>query len=230
MMSFFTGNALWQLIKQSDAVSKFVMLLLLGMSIICWTLFLYKLLALRVKKKQMKLALVDLKNTATIEQMLALAATHTHTAPGYFLAKNLTFLKLILEDNRLRESRPMTTQQWNLIEQTIQQTVDDMIDYEESGLAFLSASAAIAPLLGLFGTVWGLVHSFISISEKQSADITTVAPGLAEALMTTLAGLMVAIPALIMFHYLSLQIARFGTTLMAIADRFNFVVQKLFFW
>lgn len=230
MMNFLTGNAMWQLIKQSDMVSKFVMLFLLGMSVICWTLFFYKLIALRVKKRQMQAALANLKNADSIEQMLALASTSTHTAPGYFLAKNLTFLKLILESNRAHNNRQLTPHQWNLVEQTIQQVVDDMMDYEESGLSFLSASAAVAPLLGLFGTVWGLVHSFISISEKQSADITTVAPGLAEALMTTLAGLMVAIPALIMFHYLSLQIARFGNTLMATADRFNFVVQKLFFW
>jgi len=230
MITFLTGNALWQLIKQSDTVSKFVLLLLLIMSVICWTLFLYKLLALRIKKKQMQTLLADLKNADTIEQMLTLAATNTHTAPGYFLAKNLTFLKHILEDNRIHDNRRLTSQQWNLIEQTIQHIVDDMMDYEEAGLAFLSASAAVAPLLGLFGTVWGLVHSFISIAEKQSADITTVAPGLAEALITTLAGLMVAIPALIMFHYLSLQIARFGAALMATADRFNFIVQKLFFW
>lgn len=230
MISFFTGNALWQLIKQSDAVSKFVMLLLLGMSVICWTIFFYKLIALRAKKKQMESALAHLKQTESTEKLLSLAASHAQTAPGYFLAKNLTFLKLILEHNRAQNNRPMSQHQWDLIEQTLQQVVDDMMEYEESGLAFLSASAAVAPLLGLFGTVWGLVHSFMSISEKQSADIMTVAPGLAEALMTTLAGLMVAIPALIMFHYLSLQIARFGSSLMALADRFNFVVQKLFFW
>lgn len=230
MMNFFTGNAMWQLITQSDMVSKFVMLLLLAMSIICWTLFFYKLIALRIKKKQMQSALANLKSADSIEQMLALASSNMHTAPGYFLAKNLTLLKLILESNRAHNNRQLTPHQWNLVEQTIQQVVDDMMDYEESGLSCFSASAAVAPLLGLFGTVWGLVHAFMSISEKQSADITTVAPGLAEALMTTLAGLMVAIPALIMFHYLSLQIALFGKTLMATADRFNFVVQKLFFW
>ena len=77
---------------------------------------------------------------------------------------------------------------------------------EESYLPFLFTSASVSPLLGLFGTVWGLVHAFIRISEKQSADITTVAPGIAEALITTLAGLLVAVPALVMYHYLIAQI------------------------
>ena len=84
--------------------------------------------------------------------------------------------------------------------------VDAIVVHEESYLPFLSTSAAVAPLLGLFGTVWGLIHAFMRISEKQVADITTVAPGIAEALVTTLAGLFVAIPALIMFNYLNIQL------------------------
>lgn len=230
MTGFFTGNAMWQLIKQSDSVSKGVMLLLLFLSIVCWTLFIYKLITLRSKKKQMHAALEQLKKAETIEQMLSIASLYAHTAPGYFLAKNLTFVKSMLEHNRHKDHIKLTEQQRNLTEQTMQQVLDDMMQYEESGLAIFSATAAVAPLLGLFGTVWGLVHAFISISEKQSADIATVAPGLAEALMTTLVGLMVAIPALVMFHYISLQIARFGQTLVGLLDRFNFVIQKLFFW
>jgi len=82
--------------------------------------------------------------------------------------------------------------------------------------------------LGLFGTVWGLVHAFIRISEKQSADITTVAPGIAEALITTLAGLLVAIPALVMYHYLMSEIRTIERQLFILADKFSFIVQKLF--
>ena len=80
------------------------------------------------------------------------------------------------------------------------QTVDVVMAHEESYVSLLATSAAIAPLLGLFGTVWGLVHAFMSIHELQSADIATVAPGIAEALITTLVGLMLAIPALVMFN------------------------------
>lgn len=230
MITFFTGNGMWHLIQQSDSVSKLVMLVLLCMSVICWTLFIYKLVTLHSKKKQVKAVLEDLRHVDSIDQILTIASVHSHTAPGYFLTKNLSFIKSMLEHNRHKNTIGLTTQQHTLAEQTMQQVVDDMMQYEESGLAFLSASAAVSPLLGLFGTVWGLVHAFMSMSEKQSADIATVAPGLAEALMTTLAGLMVAIPALIMFHYASLQIARFGQLLVALLDRFNFVIQKLFFW
>jgi biopolymer transport protein ExbB len=72
--------------------------------------------------------------------------------------------------------------------------------YNESTSAALSTTASVAPLLGLFGTVWGLVHAFMNIAATQSADITAVAPGIAEALITTIAGLLVAIPALVMYN------------------------------
>ena len=79
-----------------------------------------------------------------------------------------------------------------------------MILHDEAYVPILSSCAAVAPLLGLFGTVWGLIHAFLQISQTQVADLATVAPGISEALITTLAGLMVAIPALIMYNYLIL--------------------------
>jgi biopolymer transport protein TolQ len=69
-------------------------------------------------------------------------------------------------------------------------------------LPLLSTAAAASPLLGLFGTVWGLIHAFMAIAEHHSADIAAVAPGIAEALIATLGGLVVAIPALAMYVYL----------------------------
>jgi biopolymer transport protein TolQ len=108
------------------------------------------------------------------------------------------------------------------------QTIDDMLHQEESYLPFISTCGGVATLLGLFGTIWGLVHSFVRISELQSADIATVAPGIAEALITTLVGLMVAIPAVVMFNYLSVQVRDVEQRLVVFANRFAGVVQKLF--
>ena len=109
----------------------------------------------------------------------------------------------------------------------IDQTVDTLVSNEESYLAVLSTSAAVSPLLGLFGTVWGLIHAFISISEKQAADIAVVAPGIAEALVTTLAGLIVAIPALIMYNYLALRIRTIEGQIVQFADKMSFIMQQL---
>jgi len=224
------GNSMWQLIKQSDAMSKGVMLVLLVMSIVCWTIFLYKFCVLRMRQRSMEKALADIKKVESFDQLLTIASVHADTVAGVFLAKNLTYLKHLLESNRKKNIAGITADQWTLVEQHMNMTVDDLVIHEESNMAVLSASVAISPLLGLFGTVWGLVHAFIRITEKQSADIATVAPGIAEALMTTLAGLMVAIPALAMFVYLQGRIRAFEKQSLQFADRYSAILQKLFVW
>jgi biopolymer transport protein TolQ len=228
MLKVFMGNALWQLIKQSDAVSKGVLLILLFMSIICWAVFIYKIILIRVKKRQLEAAIASLKNVETLDQMLDMAGKSAGTMQGYFLSKNLTYLKGILESRTVNGVAMLNDLQWRLMQQNLYNTVDDMIRYEESYMSILSTSAAVSPLLGLFGTVWGLVHAFVGISEKQSADIATVAPGIAEALMTTLAGLMVAIPALIMYSLINVNISSIEQKLLTMADRVSVIFQRLF--
>src|SRR5439155_18764244 len=109
----------------------------------------------------------------------------------------------------------------------IDQTVDSFVEQERQNLPLLATCAGVAPLLGLFGTVWGLVHAFMRISEKQIADIVTVAPGIAEALITTLAGLLVAIPALLMFNYLQVQVRIIEQRLGAMAHKMGVTMQQL---
>ena len=76
----------------------------------------------------------------------------------------------------------------------------------QRGMGILLTSANISPLIGLLGTVWGIMSSFINIHKMGSASIATVAPGIAEALITTIAGLCVAIPAMIGHNFLTLSI------------------------
>jgi len=213
------GNSLWYLVRQSDLMSKLVLFTLLVMSIVCWTIFVSKLILFRVKKNQIDAAMRQVKNVNNVEQLLAIATTHEGTVPGYFLSKTLIFSQSLK-----RLSGP---QQTAMLQNNIDQTMDSVLMDEESYLPVLQTSAAVAPLLGLFGTVWGLVHSFLSISEKQSADITTVAPGLAEALITTLAGLMVAIPALVMYNMLNTQLRKMEHDLFRFADYVSAILQNV---
>lgn len=227
MSNVLMGNSLWQLVMQSDHVSKFVLIILLALSIACWTVFLYKIVLLRIKKNHMKKALAAIKSTNTIDEMLMVATQLANTVPGYFLSKNLNYLKSLLETQKEIGKTEISERDWELLQANMFQTIDGMIHADESYIALLSTSAAVAPLLGLFGTVWGLVHSFIRISEKQMADITTVAPGIAEALVTTLAGLIVAIPALVMYNYLLVQIRYLEQQYATFADKIGLIVQRL---
>jgi len=219
------GNSLWQLIVQSDIVTKIVLLFLLGMSVICWAIFFYKLVLLRIKKKEMKVALGAMKQANSMEKLLQVASTYAKTLPGYYLSKNLVFLKSLLDTDPGKQK--LNDRECELMQNHIIQNVDEMILQEESYLAVLSTTAAASPLIGLFGTVWGLVHSFVRISELQAADITVVAPGIAEALITTLAGLMVAIPVIIMYSCLSSQIRNLEQSFISLSDRVSFVLQQL---
>lgn len=222
----FGGNSMWQLVTQSDFVTKLVLLFLLMMSIMCWAIFLYKYILLQIKQRQMMRALTTLKNVHTFEELRAVASAHSETLPGFFLQKNSSTLKALLEAHP--EQPYIKDKEVDMLQMNLDQTVEHIVHNEESYLPVLFICAAASPLLGLFGTVWGLVHAFMRISEKQSADITTVAPGIAEALITTLAGLVVAIPAVMMYHYLHAQVREIEYRLYTLADKFFWITQLLF--
>jgi biopolymer transport protein TolQ len=223
-MNIFIGNSLWQLVWQSDAVSKCVLLILFIMSVSCWALFIGKVALLCLKRRQLNMANKDIQKAKNITELTALAQINTNTAIGHFTIKNLSFLKELCNGNL---QQTLNDNEWNLLERHIDNNIESFLLHNEDYLSLLSSSAAVAPLLGLFGTVWGLVHSFMRISETQIADIATIAPGIAEALITTLAGLIVAIPALIMFNYLQTKVRELEHSLIIFSDRMTFILQQL---
>ncbi len=217
----FVGNSLWYLIIQSDFLSKFILLLLFGMSVLCWTIFIGKLILLHLQKRNIKRVSDMLRTARSIDDLLAIGAHSSDTIGGAFITQTMVAL------NTLRTTQPtQMTRNWEVMQCHIDQTAETLISQEESLLPVLSTSAAVAPLLGLFGTIWGLIHAFVRISEKQAADITVVAPGIAEALITTLAGLIVAIPALVMYNYLLTRVRHIEGQICYLADRITFIVQQ----
>ncbi len=81
------------------------------------------------------------------------------------------------------------------------------------GIPFFASVGSVGPFIGLFGTVWGIMHSFASISGAQSSSLAVVAPGISEALLATALGLVAAIPATIMYNYLLRRLATYRATL-----------------
>ncbi len=221
MLNNLVGNSLWYLVYTSDWISKGVLLTLFIMSILCWTVFLGKCMLQRLRMRDMRRVQEQLQAVRSLNDVNAVAVSSAHTVPGRFLSQILLVL------NTLKKMQPDTSKRnWDLMQYHIDQATDALLAHEESYLSLLSTSAAVATLLGLFGTVWGLIHSFISISERQSADITVVAPGIAAALLTTLAGLIVAIPALVMYNYLMNQVRTIEMQIMSVADKVSFIMQQ----
>lgn len=221
------GNALWQLIIQSDAISKGVLIVLLLMSIACWSIFFYKLWQLYAHISQLRKAHQQLAGVTTMPELAHLAHSFNATPAGSLLQEVLTTSKHIVEHAKARGKTTITQEERISIADNAYEAIDILVDAEQSHLTLFSASVAISPLLGLFGTIWGLVHAFVRIAQLQTADIATVAPGIAEALITTLAGLLVAIPAVGMLSVLNAQLKRFETTLELFAQRTVGLVTRL---
>ena len=221
MGSIFSGNAVAQLIIQSDVVSKLVLLILLVISVASWTIFLQKYIAARAKEKELKSALTALQSIKTIEQLQLLRATVAPTFVGQFITpafhavQQAAYAPLF----SLQDDEDLSLQQQALI--------DELVSHERESIAFLNTASEVGTLLGLFGTIWGLIHSFIRISERQSADIVTVAPGIAEALITTRAGLLVTIPALALYHVSRKRVARVEQLLYVLLDRWELLSRKM---
>ncbi|MCX5923543.1 MAG: MotA/TolQ/ExbB proton channel family protein [Candidatus Dependentiae bacterium] len=207
-------NALWGLIIQSDFMTKMVMLTLFFMSIVCWAIALYKLILLKIKQDQCKNVLQQIKMCNNLPSVLQVAQDNKATLPGYILIQLLTHAKSAQEANSIE-----------LFQMQADALLDDVMYQEEAYTPVLSISASVATLLGLFGTVWGLIHAFVRISERQSADIVAVAPGISEALITTIAGLVVAIPALVFSQYIMVRAKSMEYSLMTMTDKVTMIVR-----
>ncbi|HSJ13988.1 MAG TPA: MotA/TolQ/ExbB proton channel family protein [Longimicrobiales bacterium] len=110
--------------------------------------------------------------------------------------------------------------QLNALWLVLEKTQEEERDAASAGLVWLAVIAVVAPLLGLLGTVLGVMDSFIGIARLGNASITAVAPGIAEALVTTAAGLVAAIPAAIAYNYYATRLDRYTGELEGFASEF----------
>ena len=100
------------------------------------------------------------------------------------------------------------------------------LDTIESNLSFLASVGSVSPYVGLFGTVWGIMHAFIGLSNLQQVTLASVAPGIAEALVATAIGLFAAIPAVIAYNRFARQIDRIATQLESFIEEFSNILQR----
>ncbi|MCB9492709.1 MAG: MotA/TolQ/ExbB proton channel family protein [Epsilonproteobacteria bacterium] len=225
----FFKTAVWQLIMHVDFVSKLILLGLFMLSVFCVAIVIFKLVNMQRDKRDLQDVLGRMKRVRTINDVIAISKDHHDSVGGRFLHHNLTDLKLVLDQGGADAGKAqLATKDLEQLGTMVSQSVDVVVMEQEQYLPVLSTSAAVAPLVGLFGTIWGLIHAFVDIAQERSADITTVAPGMAEALTTTLAGLIVAIPAMIAFHYFANELRKMEFYLVQIADRFLNVATKAF--
>ena len=100
------------------------------------------------------------------------------------------------------------------------------MDALEAHLAFLASVGSVSPYIGLFGTVWGIMHSFRGLSNVGQATLSAVAPGIAEALVATAIGLFAAIPAVLAYNRFAHDIDRLATRYESFMEEFSNILQR----
>jgi len=213
--------SVWGLFMQADWVVKAVMIGLLVASVWSWAIIFEKWLRLRDVERKADDFEYTFWSGASLEDLYD-QLLHN---PGHPMA--VVFVAAMRE---WRRSQSMVRNAYIGIKERIDKVMTVTIQREmmalESRLLFLATVGAVAPFIGLFGTVWGIMNSFQAIAVSRDTNLAVVAPGIAEALFATALGLLAAIPAVIAYNYLNNRMQNFGARLDGFADEFSAILSR----
>ncbi|MGY2259943.1 tonB-system energizer ExbB [Pseudomonas sp. SDO55104_S430] len=182
----------WGMYQNADVVVKTVMIGLAIASIITWTIWIAKGLELMGAKRRLRTEIVHLKKAATLKEASASA-----TKPG-------TLANLLVHDALEEMHLSASAREKEGIKERVSFRLERLVAAAgrsmSSGTGVLATIGSTAPFVGLFGTVWGIMNSFIGIAKTQTTNLAVVAPGIAEALLATALGLVAAIPAVVIYN------------------------------
>lgn len=193
----YNSVPIFQMVAQSDFATLAILCILGFMSLFSWGIIIVKYFinksAMHRNAKFYK-EFCKVQNFNELHQLCAVAKDSA--------LRNLT-IDVLKEEGKIGklvrfEAAP---QRASLLEDAIQRFIEGRRLFEDRFLGFLATSSNLAPFFGLLGTVWGIMIAFFQIGQHGSADLTVVAPGIAMALITTVAGLLVAIPASAGYNY-----------------------------
>lgn len=188
----------WATIAESDGFTKFILFLILALSIGSWSIAIAKLKELRKIVNASKVFMEALRTTGR--------------PPGGSFAKGSSDLgplaRMYTEAGRFLKRRkdqgktePLNRDEVAILHNTLEREASEDLAQRSRNIGFLATVTSVSPLLGLLGTVWGVLGSFIGMREAGIADISAVGAGVAAALTTTVAGLLAAIPANVFHNY-----------------------------
>ena len=212
-------------LMQTDAVGKFLLAVLLIMSVASWYLIVTKTIRNKIEQRKTKAFLDFFWNAHSLDQVRDTVAAHRADEPFSHLAHHAITARehhARFGASRLEEAGSAS----DFLTRTIRKVIDEETARMESGLTVLASVGATAPFVGLFGTVWGIMHSFIEIAKAQNTSLAVVAPGIAEALLATGIGLVAAIPAVIYYNKLSADADRIIGGYGAFADEFSTILSR----
>ncbi|ELP6551194.1 tol-pal system-associated acyl-CoA thioesterase [Salmonella enterica] len=206
-----TDLSVWSMYQHADIVVKCVMIGLILASVVTWAIFFSKSVEFFTQKRRLKREQLQLADARSLDQASDIAAG--------FSAKSLSAQLINEAQNELELSQGSEDNE-GIKERTgfrLERRVAAVGRYMGRGNGYLATIGAISPFVGLFGTVWGIMNSFIGIAQTQTTNLAVVAPGIAEALLATAIGLVAAIPAVVIYNIFARQIGSYKATLGDVA-------------
>lgn len=226
--------SLLEMVSRSTQVAKGVLLLLLVFSVVSWAIILTKFFIFRRARKedQMFLQIFSKSDSLTNIYNFCKGLKFSPIARVFLTGYHELYVYKEIGGSRSKslQGRPLNLNSKDLkgVSLALTKSINHEIEKLGHRLDFLATTGSTAPFIGLFGTVWGIMHAFRLIGMKGSASIGGVAPGIAEALIATAAGLVAAIPAVVFFNYLNSRIQGFHHRLEDFSGDFVFMVEKDF--
>jgi biopolymer transport protein TolQ len=210
------------LILHASIVVKVVMLLLLLVSFMSWMFIFQKWFSIRNADRKTDEFEKEFWSGKDMGSLYQGAVNNRH---------NIGSLERIFESGfrefaKLRGQRAETSDVVDSARRAMRATFQREMDFLERHLAFLASTGSVSPYVGLFGTVWGIMHSFRGLANVQQATLAQVAPGIAEALVATAIGLFAAIPAVVAYNRYSHDIERLAIRFESFMEEFSNILHR----
>jgi biopolymer transport protein TolQ len=212
-----------QLVLNASWVVQFVMLLLVAVSVASWAAIFRKLFALKRVKSLNDDFEREFWSGTSLNDLFAAAAQNAKLAgpmERIFASGMREYQKL--RERRIQDAGTLLDGARRAMRASYQREVDAV----ESNLSFLASVGSVSPYVGLFGTVWGIMHAFTGLASLQQVTLATVAPGIAEALVATAIGLFAAIPAVVAYNRFARDIDRVAIKLETFIEEFSNILQR----
>ena len=216
---------IWTLIVNASVVVKAVMLLLLAVSFMSWMFIFQKWFSIRRAGRQTELFEREFWGGRDLNALYQGAVNNRHSIGSL----ERIFESGFREFAKLRGQKSAHTEASDMVDgarRAMRATFQREMDFLERHLSFLASTGSVSPYVGLFGTVWGIMHAFRSLANVQQATLAQVAPGIAEALVATAIGLFAAIPAVVAYNRYSHDIDRLANRFESFMEEFSNILHR----
>jgi len=216
---------IWTLILHASIVVKVVIGLLVAVSFMSWMFIFQKWFSIRRANAQTDKFEREFWSGNDLTALYQGAVNQRHTIGSL----ERMFEAGFREFAKLRSGQRAGTDASDMVDgarRAMRATFQREMDFLERHLAFLASTGSVSPYVGLFGTVWGIMHAFRSLANVQQATLAQVAPGIAEALVATAIGLFAAIPAVVAYNRYSHDIDRLANRFESFMEEFSNILHR----